>query len=96
MISQILYPVVLTVLFYLLYYVAQFLYRELTYPLRNVAGPKSPSFIFGSFKQLKVASSSERIVIIVIEQLPERRQSSRTMARRIWSNLHVPEHVQRL
>ncbi|KAJ7838268.1 cytochrome P450 [Mycena leptocephala] len=51
--SQIFYPIALTVLFYALYHVAQLLYRELTYPLRNVAGPKSPSLIFGSFKQLK-------------------------------------------
>ncbi|KAJ7838264.1 cytochrome P450 [Mycena leptocephala] len=48
-----LYPVALTVLFYALYYLAQFLYRELTYPLRNVTGPKNPSFIFGSFKEMR-------------------------------------------
>jgi hypothetical protein len=61
-----LYPVALTVLFYALYYLAQFLYRELTYPLRNVTGPKNPSFIFGSFKEMRVTSNSEPIVIIVL------------------------------
>ncbi|KAJ6555947.1 cytochrome P450 [Mycena capillaripes] len=52
MISQILVPVAWTILCYAILFMGQWVYRELTYPLRNVSGPKNPSVIFGNFKQM--------------------------------------------
>ncbi|KAJ6600470.1 cytochrome P450 [Mycena vulgaris] len=49
---QILIPIPVTVLCYLLLFTVQFLYRELTYPLRHLSGPQNPSFIFGNFRKL--------------------------------------------
>ncbi|KAJ7218656.1 cytochrome P450 [Mycena pura] len=40
-----------TLLCYFAFHLAQFLYRDATSPLRHVAGPASPSWIFGNFKQ---------------------------------------------
>ncbi|KAJ6555951.1 cytochrome P450 [Mycena capillaripes] len=52
MISQMLVPVAWTFLCYAMLFIAQRVYRELTYPLRNLSGPKNPSYIFGNFKLL--------------------------------------------
>ncbi|KAJ7177190.1 cytochrome P450 [Mycena filopes] len=52
MIIEVLVPVVGTVLFYLIYHASQVLYHNLTSPLRHVAGPESPSFLVGNFKQM--------------------------------------------
>ncbi|KAJ7444444.1 cytochrome P450 [Mycena latifolia] len=52
MISHILVPIGATLLCYVLFHVAQAVYRELTSPLRHVVGPKNPSFILGHFKQM--------------------------------------------
>ncbi|KAJ7252827.1 cytochrome P450 [Mycena rebaudengoi] len=52
MISQILVPIVGTLLLYLLFPVLQVLYYNMTSPLRHVAGPRSPSLIFGNFKEM--------------------------------------------
>ncbi|KAF7340380.1 hypothetical protein MVEN_01957500 [Mycena venus] len=49
---QILIPIAVTVLCYVLLFTVQLLYRELTYPLRHLSGPQNPSFIFGNFKNL--------------------------------------------
>ncbi|KAJ7473951.1 cytochrome P450 [Mycena latifolia] len=52
MISQILIPVAATFLCYVLFHAVQFIYRDLTSPLRHVVGPKSPSLILGNFKEI--------------------------------------------
>ncbi|KAJ7447787.1 cytochrome P450 [Mycena galericulata] len=52
MISRILLPLAGTLFCYVLYHAAQFFYRELTSPLRHVAGPRNPSFILGNFKEI--------------------------------------------
>ncbi|KAJ6570189.1 cytochrome P450 [Mycena vulgaris] len=52
MISQLLLPILGTLLGYVAFHLVQFWYRDLTSPLRNMVGPKSPSFIFGNFKQM--------------------------------------------
>ncbi|KAJ7088775.1 cytochrome P450 [Mycena belliarum] len=52
MISQILQPAGATLLCYVVLFVARYVYREYTSPLRHVGGPKSPSFIFGNFQQM--------------------------------------------
>ncbi|KAJ7473713.1 cytochrome P450 [Mycena galericulata] len=52
MLSQILLPIAATLLCYGLLHVVQFLYHELTSPLRNVAGPRNPSFILGNLKEM--------------------------------------------
>ncbi|KAJ7480949.1 cytochrome P450 [Mycena latifolia] len=52
MISQILVSIGATFLFYVLFHVAQAIYRELTSPLRHVVGPKNPSFVLGNFRQM--------------------------------------------
>ncbi|KAJ7241312.1 hypothetical protein B0H12DRAFT_44768 [Mycena haematopus] len=53
MILQILLPIAATFLCYVLCHVSQIIYRNLTSPLRYVDGPKSPSFIFGNFKEME-------------------------------------------
>ncbi|KAJ7183547.1 cytochrome P450 [Mycena filopes] len=50
---QALVPVVGTILFYILYHAGQVLYRNLTSPLRFVAGPPSPSIFVGNVKQMQ-------------------------------------------
>ncbi|KAJ7177140.1 cytochrome P450 [Mycena filopes] len=57
MIFEVLFPVVGTVLFYLLYHAGQGLYRNLTSPLRHLDGPASPSLFAGNFKQMAENSS---------------------------------------
>ncbi|KAJ7480942.1 cytochrome P450 [Mycena latifolia] len=52
MISQILVPIGATLLSYVLFHVAQAVYRELASPLRHVVGPKNPSFVLGNFRQM--------------------------------------------
>ncbi|KAF7339167.1 Cytochrome P450 [Mycena venus] len=52
MTPQMLSPIAGTILFYVLYRVAKYVYSELTYPLRKVASPMNSSFIFGNFTQL--------------------------------------------
>ncbi|KAJ7678518.1 cytochrome P450 [Mycena rosella] len=52
MISQLLLPIFGTLLCYVVFHLAQFLYRDFTSPLRNMVGPKSPSFLLGNFKQM--------------------------------------------
>ncbi|KAJ7926750.1 cytochrome P450, partial [Mycena leptocephala] len=49
---QILLPIAGTFLCYVIFNLSQVLYREFTSPLRHVMGPKSPSFVFGNFKQM--------------------------------------------
>lgn len=41
-----------TLIAYGVYRVAKFIYGELTSPLRDFPGPKSPSFIYGNFKEI--------------------------------------------
>ncbi|KAJ7183648.1 cytochrome P450 [Mycena filopes] len=50
---QVLVPVVGTILFYILYHAGQVLYRNLTSPIRFVAGPASPSIFVGNVKQMQ-------------------------------------------
>ncbi|KAJ7638146.1 cytochrome P450 [Mycena rosella] len=52
MIYQILVPIAGTLLCYMVLYVVQFVYRDLTSPLRHVVGPKNPSLIVGNFRQM--------------------------------------------
>lgn len=54
MISQILVPLVGTLVFYVLFHAAQILYRELSSPIRHMSGPKNPSLVFGNSKQMAV------------------------------------------
>jgi hypothetical protein len=50
-------------LVYGIYKIFAFVYDELTSPLRHVPGPPSPSFIYGSFKQLSESVSRNLIVL---------------------------------
>ncbi|KAJ7115348.1 cytochrome P450 [Mycena epipterygia] len=52
MISQILLPIAVTLLCYVLFHVVQIVYRNFTSPLRHVGGPRNPSFIVGNFKEM--------------------------------------------
>ncbi|KAJ7448951.1 cytochrome P450 [Mycena latifolia] len=52
MISQILIPIGATILCYVLFHLTQFIYRDLTSPLRHVTGPTNPSLILGNFKEM--------------------------------------------
>ncbi|KAF7358136.1 hypothetical protein MVEN_00861700 [Mycena venus] len=52
MISKIILPIAGTLLCYLLLQVFQVIYRNLTWPLRHVVGPKNASLIFGNFKDM--------------------------------------------
>ncbi|KAJ7739299.1 cytochrome P450 [Mycena olivaceomarginata] len=52
MISQLLLPILGTLLAYVVFHVVQFLYNDLSSPLRGMAGPPSPSFLLGNFKQM--------------------------------------------
>ncbi|KAF7332925.1 hypothetical protein MVEN_02398400 [Mycena venus] len=56
MLSRTLFPIFGAILYYVLYYI----YRASTYPLRNVRGPRNPSFIFGNFKQLRDDTQSTK------------------------------------
>jgi hypothetical protein len=58
MISQLLLPILGTLLAYVVFHVVQFLYNDLSSPLRGMAGPPSPSFLLGNFKQMAVGHSS--------------------------------------
>ncbi|KAJ7676712.1 cytochrome P450 [Mycena polygramma] len=53
MISQLLFPIAATAVCYGLLYLTRSIYQGLTYPLRNVRGPRNPSFIFGNFKEIQ-------------------------------------------
>ena len=50
-------------LVYGFYKIATFIYDELTSPLRHVPGPPSPSFIYGSFKELAESVSPKSHVV---------------------------------
>ncbi|KAJ7626907.1 cytochrome P450 [Roridomyces roridus] len=52
MILRILLPILGTFACYALFHAAQFLYRELTSPLRFIVGPPSPSLLLGNFKKV--------------------------------------------
>ncbi|KAJ7290061.1 cytochrome P450 [Mycena rebaudengoi] len=45
-------PVLGTLCCYLLFHIIQFIYRDITSPLRDIVGPKSPSLLVGHFKEL--------------------------------------------
>ncbi|KAJ7872698.1 cytochrome P450 [Mycena leptocephala] len=53
MLSPILDPLGGAALCYGIYHLARFIYHELTYPLRNVRGPRNASLFFGNLRQLK-------------------------------------------
>ncbi|KAJ7431659.1 cytochrome P450 [Mycena galericulata] len=52
MLSQILLPIAATLFCYGLFHVVQFLYHELTSPLRSMVGPRNPSFVLGNFNEM--------------------------------------------
>ncbi|KAJ7255345.1 cytochrome P450 [Mycena rebaudengoi] len=52
MILQLLLPLVGTLLCYALFHFIQMIYRDLTSPLRDMVGPKNPSWILGNFKEM--------------------------------------------
>ncbi|KAJ7230274.1 cytochrome P450 [Mycena pura] len=45
-------PIAGTLLVYALFHALQILYHEVTSPLRHMAGPRNPSFLFGNFRQM--------------------------------------------
>ncbi|KAJ7899843.1 cytochrome P450 [Mycena leptocephala] len=49
---SILYPVAGTLFCFAMFHMMQFLYCELTFPLRHVVSPRNTSFVFGHFKQM--------------------------------------------
>ncbi|KAJ7673675.1 cytochrome P450, partial [Mycena polygramma] len=53
MISQLLFPIAATAVCYGVLYLVRSVYQALTYPLRNVRGPRSPSFVFGNFNEVQ-------------------------------------------
>ncbi|KAJ6459987.1 hypothetical protein C8R45DRAFT_1030232 [Mycena sanguinolenta] len=52
MILQVLLPVAVTLLFYVLFHGLQILYGNMTSTLRYVDGPKSSSFLFGNSREI--------------------------------------------
>jgi hypothetical protein len=50
---QLVGPLIVTFLLYGLYQVVKLFYVEITYPIRDLPGPKNPSIIFGNFKEIK-------------------------------------------
>ncbi|KAJ7744735.1 cytochrome P450 [Mycena maculata] len=52
MISKILFPLAVTLPFYLLLQIFHLVYGRLTHPLRHIAGPRNPSFILGNLKKM--------------------------------------------
>ncbi|KAJ7724569.1 cytochrome P450, partial [Mycena maculata] len=50
---NLLFPIVGTLCCYGLFHVLRIVYRQFTYPLRHVSGPKNPSFILGHFRQIR-------------------------------------------
>ncbi|KAJ7835644.1 cytochrome P450 [Mycena olivaceomarginata] len=52
MISQLLIPIAGTILFYVLFHALSIVYRELTSPLRYVAGPKTRSLLLGNSQEM--------------------------------------------
>ncbi|KAF7361544.1 hypothetical protein MSAN_01188000 [Mycena sanguinolenta] len=52
MISQILLPIFATILFYVLFHTLPIVYRELTSPLRHMAGPENPSLLVGNSQEM--------------------------------------------
>ncbi|KAJ7735831.1 cytochrome P450 [Mycena maculata] len=52
MLSQLILPIAATFLCYGLFHIMQFLYRELTSPLRHMDGPRNPSLLLGNFKEM--------------------------------------------
>ncbi|KAJ6475991.1 cytochrome P450 [Mycena vitilis] len=53
MLSQLLFPFAATAVCYGLLYLTRFVYQAFTYPLRNLRGPRNPSFIFGNFNEVQ-------------------------------------------
>jgi hypothetical protein len=54
MISQLFIPIAGTILFYVLFHALSIVYRELTSPLRYMAGPKTRSFLLGNSQEMMV------------------------------------------
>lgn len=54
MILQLVLPILCTLLCYAIFHFLQFVYRDLTSPLRDMDGPKNPSILLGNFKELAV------------------------------------------
>ncbi|KAJ7328869.1 cytochrome P450 [Mycena albidolilacea] len=52
MISQLLIPIAGTILFYVLFHALSIVYRELTSPLRYMAGPKTRSLLLGNSQEM--------------------------------------------
>ncbi|KAJ6510750.1 cytochrome P450 [Mycena sanguinolenta] len=52
MISQILLPIAVTILFYVLYHALPIVYRELISPLRHMAGPENSSLLLGNSQEM--------------------------------------------
>ena len=61
-ITQLVVSLASVTLIYGIYKIFAFVYDELTSPLRYVPGPPSPSFIYGSFKQLSESVSRNLIL----------------------------------
>ncbi|KAJ6477920.1 hypothetical protein C8R47DRAFT_1288816 [Mycena vitilis] len=47
------FPIAATAVCYGVLYLIRSIYQTLTYPLRNVRGPMSPSFVFGNFNEVQ-------------------------------------------
>lgn len=60
--AQILLSVFGTLASYAAFYIARFLYEQLTSPLRGMVGPNNPSLLFGHFNELHVTANSRNIV----------------------------------
>jgi hypothetical protein len=82
MLSPILGPLGGAALCYGIYHLARFIYHELTYPLRNVRGPRNASLFFGNLRQLKVDSELQNgsRLLIMLHICPERRPSNQKVA----------------
>ena len=53
-------------LVYGIYKILDFVYDELTSPLRHVPGPPNPSLLYGSFKQLSDSVSRKNSLCLLI------------------------------
>ncbi|KAJ7835654.1 hypothetical protein B0H14DRAFT_2590125 [Mycena olivaceomarginata] len=59
MISQLLIPIAGTILFYVLFHALSIVYRELTSPLRYMAGPKTRSLLLGNSQEMMKLKSTQ-------------------------------------
>ena len=63
--TQLVVSVAGVLVIYGIFKISSLIYNELTSPLRHLPGPPSPSFIYGSFKQLSESVSRSYYLVVI-------------------------------